>query len=59
MTPIATARPDWISAVRSLRLMGALVVADGYQCPVIGDIGESIKEVGYHMNGERPAEFGR
>lgn len=40
-------------------LIGALVVANGYQCPVIGDIGKLIEEVGYHMDGERPAEFGR
>jgi hypothetical protein len=27
-------------------LIGALVVANGYQCPVIGDIGELLEEVG-------------
>jgi hypothetical protein len=41
------------------RLIGALVVADGYECPVIRDIGELIEEFGYHMDGERPAKFGR
>ena len=40
-------------------LIGAFVVAYGYQGPVIGDIGELLEEVGYHMDGERPAEFGR
>ena len=40
-------------------LIGPLVVAYGYQGPVVGDIGELLEEVGYHMDGERPAEFGR
>lgn len=38
-------------------LVGALVVAYGYQCPVGGDVGELIEEAGYHMDGERPAKF--
>jgi len=40
-------------------LIGALVVADGYQCPVVRDIGELLEEIGYHMDGERPANCDR
>ena len=40
-------------------LVGAFVVADGYQCPVVGDIGELVEEIGCHMATERPAKFGR
>ena len=39
-------------------LIGAFVVAYGYQSPVVGDIGELLEEVGYHMNGEVPAKCG-
>jgi hypothetical protein len=40
-------------------LIWALVVADGNKRPMVGDIGELLEEIGYHMDGERPAEFGR
>ena len=39
-------------------LIGAFVVAYGYQCPVGWDIGELLEEVGYHMDGEGPAKCG-
>jgi hypothetical protein len=26
---------------------------------MVGNIGELLEEIGYHMDGERPAEFGR
>lgn len=51
------AAADWV--LLPFGLIGALVVADGYQCPVVGDIGELLEEIGCHMATERPAEFGR
>ena len=39
-------------------LIGAFVVAYGYQCPVVGDVVELLEEVGYHMDVEGPAKCG-
>jgi hypothetical protein len=41
-----------------LGLIGALVVAYSYQCPVIRELRELLEKIGYHMEGVRPTEFG-